>query len=257
MRAARRDPAQWARTTACRDRRAPAVAPGPRGSGHNGARVLLPCRRSFVFRLPCSGRAAGGRAGARRVVVPKARRVIAARRWLLLSCWAPRPAAAGPRRRTPRSATGAASWPAATTARCSSPAHVRPRRASRGTTLTGANWQLSADRGNVVVLNFWGSWCTPCREEAPALGALAQHFARSRRAVRRRRHPGRPGQRRGVHAQVPDQLPEPERPERPDRPRLPAGRRRRRPSPPRWSSTGAGGSRRASSARCPTTASRR
>jgi thiol-disulfide isomerase/thioredoxin len=49
----------------------------------------------------------------------------------------------------------------------------------RGTTLTGAKWQLSADRGNVVVLNFWGSWCTPCREEAPALGALAQHFARS------------------------------------------------------------------------------
>ncbi len=46
-----------------------------------------------------------------------------------------------------------------------------------GTTLNGTNWQLSADRGNVVVLNFWGSWCTPCREEAPALGALAQHFS--------------------------------------------------------------------------------
>jgi thiol-disulfide isomerase/thioredoxin len=47
----------------------------------------------------------------------------------------------------------------------------------RGTTLTGSKFELSADRGSVVVMNFWGSWCTPCREEAPALGALARHFA--------------------------------------------------------------------------------
>jgi thiol-disulfide isomerase/thioredoxin len=46
-----------------------------------------------------------------------------------------------------------------------------------GTTLTGARFRLSADRGSVVIMNFWGSWCTPCREEAPALGALARHFA--------------------------------------------------------------------------------
>jgi thiol-disulfide isomerase/thioredoxin len=49
----------------------------------------------------------------------------------------------------------------------------------RGTTLTGGTFKLSADRGSVVVMNFWGSWCTPCREEAPALGALARHFAGS------------------------------------------------------------------------------
>jgi thiol-disulfide isomerase/thioredoxin len=47
----------------------------------------------------------------------------------------------------------------------------------RGTTLTGGSFTLSADRGSVVVMNFWGSWCTPCREEAPVLGALAQHFS--------------------------------------------------------------------------------
>jgi thiol-disulfide isomerase/thioredoxin len=46
-----------------------------------------------------------------------------------------------------------------------------------GTTLTGARFRLSADRGSVVVMNFWGSWCTPCREEAPALGVLARRFA--------------------------------------------------------------------------------
>jgi thiol-disulfide isomerase/thioredoxin len=46
-----------------------------------------------------------------------------------------------------------------------------------GTTLSGGRFQLSAERGAVVVLNFWGSWCTPCREEAPAFGALARHFS--------------------------------------------------------------------------------
>jgi thiol-disulfide isomerase/thioredoxin len=50
----------------------------------------------------------------------------------------------------------------------------------RGTTLTGATFRLSADRGSVVVINFWGSWCTPCREEAPVLGALARHFSGAR-----------------------------------------------------------------------------
>jgi thiol-disulfide isomerase/thioredoxin len=48
-----------------------------------------------------------------------------------------------------------------------------------GTTLTGARFRLSADRGTVVVMNFWGSWCTQCREEAPVLGALSRRFPAS------------------------------------------------------------------------------
>jgi thiol-disulfide isomerase/thioredoxin len=43
--------------------------------------------------------------------------------------------------------------------------------------LTGGRFSLAADRGAVVVLNFWGSWCAPCRREAPSLAALARHFA--------------------------------------------------------------------------------
>jgi len=44
------------------------------------------------------------------------------------------------------------------------------------TTLTGSRLSLSSYRGRVVVLNFWGSWCVPCREEAPALAVAAQQY---------------------------------------------------------------------------------
>jgi thiol-disulfide isomerase/thioredoxin len=45
-----------------------------------------------------------------------------------------------------------------------------------GTTLTGARLSFSAYRGQVVVVNFWGSWCVPCREEAPILAAVAARY---------------------------------------------------------------------------------
>ena len=45
-----------------------------------------------------------------------------------------------------------------------------------GTLLDGAKLRLAAYRGHVVVLNFWGSWCTVCREEAPVLSAAAKRF---------------------------------------------------------------------------------
>ena len=48
------------------------------------------------------------------------------------------------------------------------------------TTLTGARLNFSSYRGQVVVLNFWGSWCAPCRAEAPALAVTARVGASAR-----------------------------------------------------------------------------
>ena len=45
-----------------------------------------------------------------------------------------------------------------------------------GTTLTGKHLSLAAYHGDTIVLNFWGSWCAPCRAEAPALGQLARQL---------------------------------------------------------------------------------
>jgi thiol-disulfide isomerase/thioredoxin len=45
-----------------------------------------------------------------------------------------------------------------------------------GTTIAGQRLNLNSYRGKTVVLNFWGSWCDPCRSEAPALGTLARQL---------------------------------------------------------------------------------
>ena len=46
-----------------------------------------------------------------------------------------------------------------------------------GKTLDGTAWSSADHRGDVVVLNVWGSWCAPCRKEAPALEAAARSTA--------------------------------------------------------------------------------
>jgi peroxiredoxin len=42
--------------------------------------------------------------------------------------------------------------------------------------LNGKNWTLKEQHGKVVVLNFWATWCPPCRKEMPDLETLYQQF---------------------------------------------------------------------------------
>lgn len=59
------------------------------------------------------------------------------------------------------------------------PADRRQAPELTGKTLDDKTWTLSEQRGKVVVLNVWGSWCPPCRKEAPDLVAAAKELGPS------------------------------------------------------------------------------
>ena len=43
-------------------------------------------------------------------------------------------------------------------------------------TVDGQKWSLSEQRGKLVLLNFWATWCAPCRTEIPILVQLADKY---------------------------------------------------------------------------------
>ena len=43
-------------------------------------------------------------------------------------------------------------------------------------TATGPNLRLQEQRGQVVLINFWATWCGPCRQEMPQLNKLYDKY---------------------------------------------------------------------------------
>lgn len=55
-------------------------------------------------------------------------------------------------------------------------AEAQPVSGAAFQTFEGAEIDLSAYQGQVVVLNFWATWCAPCRKEMPQLSELQAEF---------------------------------------------------------------------------------
>ena len=58
----------------------------------------------------------------------------------------------------------------------SRPDHALPAHNFTLATLDGKHASLNDYRGKVVLLNFWATWCAPCRKEMPSIQTLWDHY---------------------------------------------------------------------------------
>jgi peroxiredoxin len=73
--------------------------------------------------------------------------------------------------------------------------------------LEGSNLRLEEYRGQVVLINFWASWCGPCRQEMPVLDRLHQRYEDAGFAVLGVNVEGEEGPARELLAKVPVTFP--------------------------------------------------
>jgi len=74
-------------------------------------------------------------------------------------------------------ATGSMAFVAPASAAAPAANAVAPDFTLRGS--DGRNVRLDELRGQVVLVNFWATWCGPCREEMPRLDTLYQKYRKS------------------------------------------------------------------------------